>query len=385
MNDIRTEAREVFARVFAAEPDGLWSAPGRVNIIGEHTDYTGGLALPFAIDRRTVVALRLREDARIRIASTLADELVEIGLDELAPDTLHGWSAYLLGVVWALGDDGVDLGAVPGFDLIVETDVPIGAGLASSASVEAAVALALNDIWRLGLDTRRLAEFGRHAENAVVGAPTGILDQLAVLMGRTGYASLVDCRSLDVQQIHLPLAEAGLEFVVIATGARHDNASGGYASRRRECEQAEELIGVPLREVSPDELPAVEAFLDAVTARRVRHVVTENARVLHAVEALERREFHVLGDALNASHASLRDDFEVSVDEIELAVETALDQGALGARIMGGGFGGSVLALAQNEAVSRIRVGVDGAFAEHGYGAPEAFVVSASHGAQAED
>jgi galactokinase len=386
MTDMRDELRADFADFAGHEADGLWSAPGRVNLIGEHTDYNDGFVLPFAIDRRTLVALGTRDDGMLRVASTFSDEVVELPLGELAAaqaaGTLRGWAAYPLGVAWALGRFGADLAAVPGADLLIDSNVPVGAGLSSSAAIESAVAVALNDAWQLGLARETLARVGQRAENDAVGAPTGIMDQSASLLGRHDAAVFLDCRSLEARVIPLGFAEAGLTIAVIDTGVAHAHSTGGYRERRASCEAGAAALGVAaLRDVSVDELDRARGILDHVTFRRVRHVVTENQRVLDTVRLLETEGPAAIGELLDASHRSLRDDFEVSVPELDLAVETALENGALGARMTGGGFGGAAIALVPIDGVSRLQVAVDGAFAEHGFGAPETFTVRPSDGA----
>ena len=389
--DIRDDAATGFAEAFGYEPSGLWSAPGRVNLIGEHTDYNLGFVLPFAIDRRTIVALGLREDGTARVASSFAGEVVEIELSELSPDHLHGWSAYPLGVAWALGQAtahgaaAADLGAVPGFDIYVESDVPVGAGLSSSAAIESAVALALNDVWQLGLDRPSLARVGQLAENRAVGAPTGIMDQSASLLGMPDSAVFLDCRSLESRIIDLGFRDEGLVILIIDTGVSHAHATGGYAERRASCELGATMMGVgSLRELTIDDLPRARELMDDVTFRRVRHVVTENQRVLDTVETLETMGPRAIGELLDASHRSMRDDFEISILELDLAVETAQANGAIGARMTGGGFGGAAIALVDRDEVSRIQVAIDGAFAEHALGIPETFVVTPSQGATRE-
>jgi len=221
--DLRDDVRELFGAITGREPDGLWSAPGRVNLIGEHTDYNEGFVLPFAIDRRTIVAAGARDDAVIRVASTFADQAIEIPLAELdSARGRAGWADYPLGVAWALGRSGADLAAVPGVDLVIDSNVPVGAGLSSSAAIECAVALALDDLWRLGLSRPALARVGQLAENEFVGAPTGIMDQSAALLGRADAAVFLDCRSLDAEIIPLGFAAAGLALVVMDTGVSHD-------------------------------------------------------------------------------------------------------------------------------------------------------------------
>ena len=383
--DIRDDARNGFSEHFGHAPAGLWSAPGRVNLIGEHTDYNDGLVLPFAINRRTVVALGARDDRMLRVASSYADEVAEIDLSELEPDALGGWSAYPLGVAWALGDFGADLGAVPGVDLFIESDVPVGAGLSSSAAIESAVAIALNDVWQLGLSPDTLARVGQRAENVAVGAPTGIMDQSASLLGRAGSAVFLDCRSQRAELVELNLERAGLVVLIMDTGVGHSHSTGGYASRRESCEKGARMLGVSaLRDLTVDDLPRARDLLDDETLRRVRHVVTENQRVLDTVQALRSDGPAAIGHLLDESHRSMRDDFEISVAELDLAVEVALANGAIGARMTGGGFGGAAIALVPRASVSLVQVALDGAFSEHGYSPPDTFVVTASDGATRE-
>ena len=382
MTDIRDDVRADFTELYGYEPQGVWSAPGRVNLIGEHTDYNEGFVLPFAINKRTVLALGLRDDAVIRIASSFADEVAEIAIADLAPDALGGWSAYPFGVAWAIGEFGGDLAAVPGVDIYIDSVVPVGAGLSSSAAIESAVALALNDVWQLGFDRPTLAKIGQLAENKAVGAPTGIMDQSASLLGKRDSAVFLDCRSLEAQVIDLGFAAAGLELLIIDTGVSHSHSTGGYASRRASCEEGARVMGVPaLRDLSIDDLPRAQELLDDETFRRVRHVVTEDQRVLDTVRALREQGPTAIGELMDASHRSMRDDFEISVPELDLAVETALANGAIGARMTGGGFGGAAIALIPADAVSRLQVAIDGAFAEHGFGQPVTFTVSAADGA----
>ena len=382
MSDLRDEVRAQFRELTGHDADGVWSAPGRVNLIGEHTDYNQGFVLPFAIDRRTLVALGVRDDRTVRVASALSDEAYEIDLDQLQPERLGGWPAYPLGVAWALGQFGADLGAVPGVDLVIDSNVPVGAGLSSSAAIESAVALALDEVWRLGLDRPTLARVGQRAENEAVGAPTGIMDQSASLLGRRDSAVFLDCRSLEAEIVELGFAAAGLALLVIDTGVSHSHATGGYKDRRASCEAGAVALGVAsLRDVGVVDLDRARALLDDVTFRRVRHVVTENQRVLDTVAALRGDGPTAIGALLDASHRSMRDDFEISTPELDLAVETAQANGALGARMTGGGFGGAAIALVPRDGLSRVQVAIDGAFAEHGFGVPELFTVAASEGA----
>ncbi|WP_336644374.1 galactokinase [Microbacterium sp. USHLN186] len=381
-------ARTLLTEVTGREPAGVWSAPGRVNLIGEHTDYNEGYVLPFAIPHRTYAAAALREDARIRVTSTFADEPVEVALAELdeifptlsAAPAVPEWSAYALGVAWALRALRPDA-TTRGLDIAIASDVPVGAGLSSSAAIEGAVASALNELWTLDLDPVTLAQAGRRAENEAVGAPTGIMDQMASMLGRADAATFIDCRSLEAQSVPTGFTPAGLEVLVIDTQVKHSHSTGGYRERRDACERGAALLGIPsLRDASVDDLPRAAELMDDVTFRRVRHVVTENQRVLDTVHTLAEQGPRAIGDLLVASHASMRDDFEISVDELDLAVETALANGAVGARMTGGGFGGAAIALVAHDAVTPIAYAVTRAFADAGYGEPHIFTVRPSDG-----
>ncbi|WP_414685253.1 galactokinase [Microbacterium sp. LWH3-1.2] len=391
--DIRTAAiaRALFAARFGADATGTWSAPGRVNLIGEHTDYNDGFVLPFAIQHRTHAALAPRADGvfRVRVASTFDDATVEVALDELDAlfpeqrDDVPEWARYPLGVAWALlAASGTDPSAVSGVDLAFASDVPVGAGLSSSAAIEGATAVALADIWGIDLDRIALAKVGRRAENEAVGAPTGIMDQMASLLGRADAAIFLDCRSLDAQVVDLGFADAGLELVVIDTGVKHSHATGGYGERRAACERGAAALGVPaLRDVSVDDLPRLAELVDEVTFRRVRHVVTENQRVLDTVRTLREEGPRAIGGLLVASHVSMRDDFEISVPELDTAVEAALSAGAVGARMTGGGFGGAAIALVAHDLVPAVTDAATAAFAAAGFAAPTIFTVTPSAGA----
>jgi galactokinase len=381
-------ALAALAGLTASTPVGVWSSAGRVNLIGEHTDYNDGFVLPLAIPHRTYAAVARRDDRVIRVVSTFADEPVEVALDDLSdlfPERrgeVASWARYPLGVAWALQEAAP--GASPtGFDIGISSDVPVGAGLSSSAAIEGAVAVALNDLWALGLDRPALARAGRRAENEAVGAPTGIMDQMASILGRADAAILLDCRSLDVEIVDLGFAAAGLELLVIDTRVEHSHATGGYGERRRSCEAGADALGVAsLRDLSVDDLPRAEAHLDDVTFRRVRHVVTENQRVLDTVATLRESGPRAIGDLLLASHASMRDDFEISVPELDTAVETAVAAGAVGARMTGGGFGGAAIALVAKEKVTEVTDAVAAAFARNGYTEPVIFPVTAADGAR---
>ncbi len=385
------DARDLFAATAGGEPEGVWSAPGRVNLIGEHTDYNDGFVLPFAIDRRTYAAAARSGRRRIRVASTLDAETVEVRIDELDlvfPDrraAMPQWARYPLGVAWALLPDR-DGDHPPGLDLAIGSDIPVGAGLSSSAAIECAVAAALDELWGLGRDRVALARAGRLAENEAVGAPTGIMDQVAAMLGRTDAAVFLDCRSLDAEVVDLGFREAGLEVLVIDTGVTHAHATGGYRERREACEHGAAIMGATaLRDLSVDDLPRAAELLDDVTFRRVRHVVTENRRVLDTVEALRTHGPGAIGDLLLASHASMRDDFEISIPELDTAVETAVASGAIGARMTGGGFGGAAIALVPRETTGDVTDAVTDAFAASGFSAPRCFTVTPSDGARREE
>ncbi|MFN3866295.1 MAG: galactokinase [Demequina sp.] len=383
MNEHVTGADRAFTTIFGRRPDGVWSAPGRVNLIGEHTDYNHGFVLPFAIDRRTVAAVGLRDDRVLRVRSTFTDEEASLSIDDLAPAAMVGWSAYVLGVAWALADEGHDLSQAPGLDILVDSRVPVGAGLSSSAAIECAVAVAFNELWELNLAPLDLARIGRIAENRAVGAPTGLLDQAASMLGREDHAVFLDCDLEEAEPVALHLREEGLEILVMDSRVEHEHATGGYRDRRESCERGAAALGVAtLRELSEDDLTRASAVLDDITYRRVRHIVTENARVVAAVRTLAESGPRALGDLLNASQASMRDDFEITVREIDLACDTAVAHGAIGARMTGGGFGGSAIAVVPAEQRADIEAAVTSALARAGLSIPHLFTVTPSEGAR---
>ena len=382
-------ARALLVELTGTEPDGTWSAPGRANLIGEHTDYNDGFVFPFAIGERTHVALRHRDDGRIRVVSTFDADPVEVALtdlDGLFParrDDVEEWARYPLGVAWALIQaSGADAAALGGVDLAFASEVPVGAGLSSSAAIEGATASALNDVWGLGLGRVALATAGTRAENEAVGAPTGVMDQLASMLGEADAAIFLDCRSLETEVVELGFGPAGLTLLVIDTGVKHAHSTGGYGERRAACERGAAVMGVPaLRDLSVDDLPRAQELLDDVTFRRVRHIVTENQRVLDTVQTLRAHGPRAIGGLLDASHASMRDDFEISVPELDLAVDTSRATGAIGARMTGGGFGGAAIALVPDEHVEAVASAVTASFADAGFAAPHVFPVAASRGA----
>ena len=389
-------AHALFAQAFdGATPSGVWFAPGRVNLIGEHTDYNAGLCLPIALPHRTYVALRPRADDVVRLVSAQApDDPWEIELSDVAPGTVRGWGAYVAGVAWALARDGH---AVGGFDAAVDSCVPFGAGLSSSASLECAFAVALDAVYGLGLSDDdagrvRLVDACRRAENDIAGAPTGGLDQSASLRCGEGRALLLDFRpGLSALESGRPVpfepAEAGLELLVIDTRAPHALVDGQYGARRESCERAARYLGVDdLREIAPDDLDDTLRRLDehdpdGVLARRVRHVVTETARTAAFAELVTGGRVAEVGPLMTASHASLRDDYEVSCRELDLVVDTAMRSGGLGARMTGGGFGGSAIALVPRQEVGDVVAAVDQAFVDAGLAAPAFLLAPPSAGA----
>lgn len=386
----RAAAATLLRELTGAAPAGSWSAPGRVNLIGEHTDYNDGFVFPFATPHRTHVALGRRDDARIRVVSTFDPVPVEVALadlDALFParrDEVVEWARYPLGVAWALRQATGTTGT--GVDLAFASDVPVGAGLSSSAAIEGATASALNDVWGLGLDRVSLAQAGRRAENEAVGAPTGIMDQMASMRGEPDAGIFLDCRSLDAEVIELGFAAAGLELLVMDTGVTHAHSTGGYRERREACERGAAIMGVPaLRDVTVADLGRARDLMDDVTFRRVRHIVTENQRVLDTVRTLREHGPTAIGDLLVASHVSMRDDFEISVPELDTAVDAALAAGAVGARMTGGGFGGAAIALVAHDLVPPVTDAVTAAFESAGFAAPTVFAVSPSAGADRDD
>lgn len=326
-------------------PDGVWAAPGRVNLIGEHLDYNGGVVLPFAIDRCAWVAARRRNDGTVRCYSEQMGATCLVEASSLGAAT--GWPAYLAGTVWAMGQAGAT-----GFDLYLDSDVPLGAGLSSSAAVECAVALAVSDLAGLVRDDAALAAAAHGAETEVVGAPVGIMDQTVSLLGRPGHLLRLDCRTGVGTLIPFDPGTEGLSLLVIDTGVAHELRDGAYGERRDACRAAAAALGVQHLALAD---PAEVATLAGVVGRRARHVVTEVARVRQAEEVLASGRLAALGPILTASHRSLRDDFEVSTPELDEVVEDALAAGALGARLTGGGFGGSAVVLAGPAAVAALR------------------------------
>jgi galactokinase len=367
-------AASLFRERFGREPDGVWLAPGRANLMGEHTDYNDGFVLPFALGQGVTAAAALRPGRRLTVCSRQQpDDPVEVDLDGLAPGRVTGWAAYPAGVAWALEAAGH---RVPGACVAIDSDVPAGAGLSSSAALECATALALTSLGSLDVPRGELVTIARRAENEFAGVPTGIMDQSASLLCRAGHALLLDCRSLETSQVPFDPVAAGASLLLINTRARHELADGEYGRRRAECEEAARRLGIPsLRDLTG--LADFDSLTDPVLRRRVRHVVTDNQRVLDVVALLRAPSgpsadtYREIGRLLTQAHVSLRDDFEVSWPEADVAVEAALAAGAAGARMIGGGFGGSVLALVPAAVCGPVRDAVTAAFARHGWTAPE--------------
>ena len=396
-------ATDLFVATFGSQPEGVWQAPGRVNVIGEHTDYNGGLAFPIALPHRAFVALSRRPDRLVRLVSSAdPSDVVSLDLDQVAPKgengEVSGWAAYLVGVAWALEQDG--LGPLPGFDIALESCVPLGAGLSSSAALECAVAVALDDVAGLALagpadnpsdvGRERLARLCCLAENKIAGAPTGGLDQAASLRCRAGHALALDCTDFSAEQVPFNLSESGLSLLVIDTRAPHALVDGQYAARRSSCEQAAKLLEVELlADLDPEQLDynlellaqsareqgLQEQQVDTLV-RRTRHVVSEIERTEKLIELLQTQDLTdasalaEVGQLMNASHDSLRYDYEVTVGELDTAVEAARAAGAIGARMTGGGFGGSAIALVRTQELEQVAQAIAQAFAKAGYREP---------------
>jgi galactokinase len=366
----------------AAVTETRWRSPGRVNLIGEHTDYNDGFCLPLAIPQGCTVLAAALDEPVIEVSSAQLGEPVELELDGLRPGALaaaDAWAGYPMGVAWALRERGHRLGGV---SIGLDSDVPAGAGLSSSAALECSVAGALNDLFDLGLSRSELVEVARQAENDFVGAPTGGMDQLASVFGEAGHVLLCDMRSLAVEPVGFDLAAEGLCLLVTDTRAAHQLTDGLYGERRASCEQAARELGVAaLRDIPIEGLDAAMARLPEGTLRkRARHVITENDRTLSCAALLREGRLREIGPLLTASHASMRDDFENSVAEVDLAVEVMLAFDAYGARMTGGGFGGCVIGLFEPRQARAAAVAVEGAFGGRGYRTPVSFQVTPAQG-----
>jgi len=342
---------EAFRAQTGRQPAGVWAAPGRVNVIGEHTDYNDGYVMPFALAQRVLIAAAPRNDHGTWTVTSLNNRSTKIFRDADLQPGMTGWQAYVAGVVWALKEAGH---RIDGADLVLTSDVPKGAGLSSSAALECAVLIALADLKELEIPGLERAKLARRAENAFVGAPTGLMDQAASTLCTAGHALFFDCRTDAAEQVLLDTRSSGLEILVLDTKTPHALVDSEYAARRTSCEEAARLLGVAaLRDVT-DLDSALAQLSDPVMRRRVRHVVTENARVLEAVTILRAGRIADLAPLLDASHESMRDDFEITVPQVDLAVDVARASGALGARMTGGGFGGCIIALVEAGDSNRI-------------------------------
>ncbi|MBB4933980.1 galactokinase [Lipingzhangella halophila] len=377
--DVRTEElSSAFTEAFGEPPSGVWRAPGRVNLMGEHTDYNDGLVLPIALPWGVSLALAPNTSGSVELRSAQRPgEAVRFSPADLHPDSSDatGWAGYVAGVFWAARESGhLDPGV--GARILLDSDLPVGASLSSSAAVECAALLALVDTFgldELGRDRAAMARTARRAENEFVGAPTGIMDQSASLRCTEGRALFLDCRTGGARTLPLPLGDAGLRLLLVDTRVRHrlSDAGSGYAARRAECERAARQLGVDaLRDVE-DLTDALGALPDPVLSRRVKHVVTEINRVNATVGLIRAGALPEIGPVFNASHLSLRDQFEVSCPELDVAVEAAVGAGARGARMTGGGFGGTAVALVAEDRLADVRNAVSAAFARRRWREPE--------------
>jgi galactokinase len=370
--EIARSLAAAFTDEHGRSPDGVYAAPGRVNLIGEHLDYNGGRVLPIALPHACYVASGRRTDDLVTVRSRQADDAWEGRLDEVAPGAQDGFVAYVAGVLWALREDGFE---VPGLDLLVDGRVPLGAGLSSSAALELSVALAAGVPESADVRERLVAACMR-AENDVVGAPTGGMDQAIAAFATPDHALLIDFASGDRRDVPWDPASAGLSLLVLDTRVQHSLSDGSYGDRRSESAAAAEALGVDsLVDASRD---AVEALDDETMRRRARHVVTEDARVGATVDALEAGDYMTVGTLFTASHVSMRDDYEISCAELDVVVETALAAGAVGARMTGGGFGGSAIALVPTDRLDLVEQAVASAFVDRGWDLPAVLEAPAS-------
>jgi galactokinase len=368
-----------FTELFSTNPEIICEAPGRVNLIGEHVDYCDGFVMPFAISDRTYAAISRRQDRRIRISSMQRrNEIFESSLDDLKPGLEGKWERYICGVIWAFGNQITN-----GLDILVDGRVALGAGLSSSAALECSVALALNELFKSNYSLAELARLAQRAENEYVGMPCGIMDQSVSLMAQSGNALLLDCRDLSTEQIPIDLASAGLELLIIDTRAHHALVDGGYAERRASCESAANKLGIKaLRDCSIAQLETSRSKLSELEYMRAEHVVRDIERVHECVVLLKQNNFSAVGQILTQSHVSLRDLFEISCPELNLAVDTALANKSLGGRMIGGGFGGSAIALFKVADIPAAKIAIAKAFSAAGFTEPRFFTSLPSSGAK---
>ncbi|WP_327662964.1 MULTISPECIES: galactokinase [unclassified Streptomyces] len=378
-----------FKDLYGYEPAGVWAAPGRVNLIGEYTDFNEGFVMPLALPHTAVAAAARREDGVLRLHSADIDApVVELRVDDLAPLSKYGqggWAAYPAGVVWALREAGH---ALTGADIHLASTVPTGAGLSSSAALEVVTAYAMNDLYELGLTGAELAVLAQRAENAFVGVPCGVMDQMASSCATEGHALHLDCRDLSIRQVPFDLAAHGLQLLVVDTRVKHELGDGAYAERRAGCEEGARVLGVShLRDVPYAELGKSVAELelagvDEKVVRYVRHIVTDDHRVERVIELLDSGDVRAIGPILVQGHVSLRDDLRISCPELDLVVGTAMTSGAIGARMTGGGFGGSAIVLVESDEADAVTKSIADAFAEAGFTAPRVFPAVPSAGAR---
>jgi galactokinase len=367
-----------FHELFGHKADVLAEAPGRVNLIGEHIDYSEGFVLPFAIADRTSAAISSNKDGLVRIASQQRkNRIFTIDIKDVKPGSAGDWEKYVLGVIWSMG-------VTTGVDILVDGHVPSGAGLSSSAALECSVAVGLNTLFNLGRSLEDMALATQKAENDYVGMPCGIMDQSVSLMGRAGSALLLDCRDLSTESVPFDVASAGLELLIIDTQAHHALVDGGYAERRASCESVAAKFGIPsMRHLTIDVLQSRKLEITETEFIRARHAVTEIQRVKDAVTALRASDFETLGRLINESHNSLRDDYTVSCPELDEAVDASRTAGALGARMVGGGFGGSAIALIKADQIESVKDAIRKAYTAKNFKAPRFFTSLPSAGASA--
>jgi galactokinase len=363
--------------LFEGSPVVVASAPGRANLLGEHVDYAGGVVLPFAISYRTQVGITPRADKIIRVRSAQSSEEIELQWSEVANWQGPTWARYVIGVLHTLGRD------LPGLDIQVDGSVPQGSGLSSSAALECAVATALNELFTLGLSPLELAKIAKQTENEYVGMPCGLMDQAASMLSRADSILQFDCLSLETDYLPFNLHKQDLSILIIDSCVKHELVDGGYANRFKACETARTSLGLEsLRYLTPELFESAD--LDPLVRKRVSHIVGEIERVGLTIDALKRDDFEAVGQYMTKTHASLRDLFEISWEEMDLAVEVGMENGALGARMMGGGFGGSGIFLVPKANEQQIVEAVAEAFAKKGYVAPKSFIAEPSAGARVE-
>jgi galactokinase len=378
--DLLSNLLLAFEARFGAPATRVARAPGRVNLIGEHTDYNDGFVLPMAIDPAVWIALRPRTDRRVSVCSLYFDDLREFGVDDLA-EAGDEWIEYVRGMAWALREQGYTL---EGWEGVMVSDVPVGAGLSSSAALELAAARAFTAVSELPWKPREMALLAQRAENQWVGVNCGIMDQMISAAGEAGHALLIDCRSLETRAVPLP---PGTSVVILDTATRRGLVDSAYNERRSRCEAAAAFLGVDaLRDVELESFESRAGAMDPLTRRRARHVITENERTLEAAAALERGDAAAMGRLMNASHRSLRDDFEVSRRELDAIVELAQAQeGCFGARMTGAGFGGCAVALVESAAADGFVREVAARYEAETRLQPRVYVCSASRGASIEE